>query len=104
MTYCKDIMTANPACCVPNDDVQHVSQMMRDENVGAIPVVEDHQSKKLLGIITDRDITVNVVAQGNNGDTKVRDVMTSELVTCHAQDDVHQATEAMAEHQITIKL
>jgi CBS domain-containing protein len=50
----RDMMTANPVCCVPTDSAQTVARIMCDESVGSIPVVMDQDSRKLVGVITDR--------------------------------------------------
>jgi CBS domain-containing protein len=51
-----DMLTASPVCCVPSDSAQRVAQIMCDERVGSIPVVTDQDSRKLVGVITDRDL------------------------------------------------
>jgi predicted transcriptional regulator len=56
----KEIMSANPACCTPNDSAQNAAKMMCDLNVGAVPVVADHQSRALVGMITDRDLCCSI--------------------------------------------
>lgn len=60
----KEVMSVNPACCTPNDSAQNVAKMMCDLNVGSIPVVVDHQSRALVGMITDRDLCCRVLAPG----------------------------------------
>ena len=60
----RDMMTANPICCVPTDSAQRVARIMRDESVGSIPVVMDQESRRLVGGITDRDLCCSVVADG----------------------------------------
>ena len=101
MKKCNEVMTKNPVCCLPNDMVAKVAQLMKHENVGSIPVVENEQSKKLVGIVTDRDLALKIVAEGLNAkSTKVESVMTRKVVTCHAGDDLQKALDAMAEHQL----
>jgi CBS domain-containing protein len=58
----QDIMTRDPACCTPTDTVQHAARLMQEYDCGCLPVVEDQQSRRLVGIITDRDITCRSVA------------------------------------------
>jgi len=60
----KEIMSPSPACCTADDTVQNVAKMMCDMNVGSIPVVVDHQSLSLVGMITDRDLCCRVLAHG----------------------------------------
>jgi CBS domain-containing protein len=77
MKKCSDVMTRNPTCCLPTDRVSSVAQLMKTENVGSIPVVDSNQSKKLVGIITDRDMALQVVAfERDPKSTTVGDVMT----------------------------
>ena len=101
MKKCEEVMTKNPVCCLPNDTAAKVAQLMKHENVGSIPVTEDAQTKKLVGIVTDRDLALKIVAEGLDGkSTKVEAVMTRKVVTCRASDDLQKALDAMAEHQL----
>jgi CBS domain-containing protein len=101
MKKCSDVMTRDPVCCLPTDTVSKAAQMMKDEDVGSIPVVEDEQTMKLIGIVTDRDLALQVVAaERDPGSTQVEDVMTYEVITCRATDDVQKAVDAMAQHQL----
>jgi CBS domain-containing protein len=101
MKKCKDVMTQNPVCCLPTDTVSKAAQLMKDENVGSIPVIENVQNMKLIGIVTDRDLALQVVAlERNAGLTHVEDVMTYEVITCRASDDVQRAVDAMSQHQL----
>jgi CBS domain-containing protein len=98
---CKEIMTENPVCCLPGDTVDQAAQLMKDDNVGSIPVVADQKTKRLLGIITDRDLAVKVVAQARQiSAVTVEEVMTRDPVTCHADDDFQKVVEAMEKHQV----
>ena len=101
MKKCSDVMTQNPVCCLPTDSVSKAAQLMKAENVGSIPVIEDEQTMKLIGIVTDRDLAVQVVApERDAGSTQVSDVMTYEVVSCRASDDVQKAVDAMSQHQL----
>jgi CBS domain-containing protein len=96
---CGDLMTDNPTCCLPSDTVVAATQIMRDENVGSVPVVDDQQ--RLLGIITDRDVALRIVAaERDPGGTMVQEVMTRDPVACRADDDVQRALDLMAQHQL----
>jgi len=98
---CSEVMTKDPNCCVPTDTAVEAAQLMKSENVGPIPIVNNKDEKKLEGIITDRDLVVNLVAEGRDPrDTRVSDVMTSGVKTCRANDDVKDAIELMEEYQI----
>ena len=101
MKKCKDVMTQDPACCLPDELVIDVAQLMLDEDVGSVPVIEDEGTKKLIGIVTDRDLALKVVAEGRDPkSTKVADVMTRQVVTCYADDSLQKALDAMSEHQL----
>jgi len=101
MKKCNEVMTKTPACCLPTDSVSNAAQLMKKENVGSIPVIENEQTKKLLGIVTDRDLAVQVVAKGLDAKlTKVADVMTHKVITCRTDEDIQKAVDAMSEHQL----
>lgn len=101
MKKCHEVMTKGLFCCLSNDGVEKAAMIMQRENVGAIPVIESEQTKKLVGIVTDRDLALKVIAGGLDPQrTKVNAVMTHTVVTCHADDDLQQALNAMAEHQL----
>jgi CBS domain-containing protein len=74
---------------------------MANEDVGSVPIVDSHQSKKLTGIVTDRDLTLKVVAAGRDTrSTRVEDVMTRNPMTCRPQDDLQSALDTMAQMQV----
>jgi len=101
MKKCSEVMTKDPVCCLPNDMVADVAELMNSGNIGSIPVIENEQTKKLIGIVTDRDLTLKIVAKGLDAkSTKVEAVMTRTVVTCLAADDLQKALDAMAEHQL----
>jgi CBS domain-containing protein len=95
----QDLMTTNPACCTPSSSVREAAQLMRDHDCGCIPVVEG-DSKRLLGVLTDRDVACRCVAEGKSPDTSVRDVMTSNPQCCHPEDDVAAVEQIMIEAQV----
>jgi CBS domain-containing protein len=101
MTTCGDVMTRNLVVAQPDDPVAKVAQQMKEWDVGPIPIVEDTVAKKLLGIVTDRDLAMKVVAEGKDPNTtKVREVMTEDVVTCGENDDIQETMEAMSQHQL----
>jgi CBS domain-containing protein len=101
MKKCSELMTKNPVCCLPNDSVAKAAELMKSENIGSIPVIENEQNQKLVGIVTDRDLALKVVAKVLDArSTKVDAVMTHEVVTCLADDDLQKALDAMAEHKL----
>jgi CBS domain-containing protein len=98
---CNEVMTKNPVCCLPTDMVAKAAQLMKSENIGSIPVIENEQTEKLVGIVTDRDLALRIVAEGRDAkSTNVETVMTRKVVTCRSDDDLQKALDAMAEHQL----
>jgi len=98
---CKEIMTKDPVCCLPDDEVQKAAKLMKDENVGVIPIIEDEETKGLLGIVTDRDLALRVVAENRDIiSTRIKDVMTTGAVSCQPDDDLQKALEAMEKNQV----
>ncbi len=101
MRKCEKVMTTKIVCCLPGDTVVKAAQLMKRENVGAIPVIENQQTQKLVGIVTDRDLALKIVAAGRDAkSTQVGAVMTRKVVTCHPEDDLQKALDAMSEHQL----
>jgi CBS domain-containing protein len=101
MKKCEEVMTKNPVCCLPGDNVVKVAEMMKKTNIGSIPVIENEQTRKLVGIVTDRDLAMKIVAEGRDAkSTKVEAVMTHKVVTCRAEDDFQKALAAMSEYQL----
>lgn len=101
METCRDVMTKNPICALRKDTVVMVAQIMKERDIGPVPVVSDTTSRTLIGIVTDRDLTLKVVATGHDpNNILAEDVMTKDVVTCRADDDVQTALDAMAKHQL----
>lgn len=101
MKKCNEVMTKNPVCCVPSDPVSKVAQLMKGKDCGAVPIIENEQTKKLVGIVTDRDLALRIVAEGRDPkSTKAEEVMTRKIVTVHAEDDLQKALDAMAGHKL----
>src|SRR5512133_2985345 len=99
MKKCNEVMTKYPICCLPTDSVAKAAELMKSGNIGSIPVIENEQSQKLVGIVTDRDLALKIVAEGRDAkSTKVEAVMTHKVITCQADDDLQKALTAMAEH------
>lgn len=90
------VMTQNPACCTPNSSLTEVARLMVENDCGEIPVVEDMMSRKLAGVITDRDIATRVVAQGrNSADAKASDCMTTPALAVTADTSLEDCCEVM---------
>jgi CBS domain-containing protein len=91
-------MTSNPCTIDADKSVAYAAKMMREEDVGLAPVVE---AERLVGMLTDRDITIRVVAEGKDPDqVRVRDVASSQLITVGPQQDLDEALRMMAKHQV----
>lgn len=91
-------MTKNVATVSPNQTVQEAAQIMHQKNIGALPVVENGQ---VIGMITDRDITLRTSAQGKDpASVRVSEVMTNRVVTGTPNMSVQEAANVMAQHQI----
>ena len=96
----EEIMTKDPACCMPDSKLHEVAQLMADRDVGQIPVV-DSASRKPVGVVTDRDITVRAVARGRNPlDLTVRDVMSSPAVTTTPDANLEDAARMLEERRL----
>ena len=97
----QDIMTRNPACVTPDATVREAAQVMLREEVGMVPVVESVGGRRLIGVVTDRDIAIRCIAEGRDSSTRVRDVMSaSDLATCTQNDDVDSLMDAMREEKV----
>jgi len=94
----KDVMTSNPCTVDADKSVAYAAKMMRDEDVGLAPIVE---GDKLIGMLTDRDIAIRVVAEGRNPDqVTVREVASQQVVKIDPQQDLDEALRIMAKHQV----
>ena len=94
----RDLMTANPRTVTSDQMVVDAAKIMREIDTGIVPIVE---GDKLVGVVTDRDITIEVVAQGKDPQsTKVTDVASRDLVTIDPQQNLDEAMRLMAEHQV----
>lgn len=101
MKKCRDVMTKDVVCCTADTSVSEVARMMKTEDIGPMLIVDNEQSKTLVGIVTDRDIVVKSIADGQDPrNTQVGDVMSKKLVTVHPDDDVEVAMKAMAQFQL----
>jgi CBS domain-containing protein len=96
-----ELMTKKPACATPDMDLSKVARMMDEYKVGSIPVVENKDTLKLIGMITDRDIVTRTVAQGKNPlELNVKAIMSSPVVSVKSEDDVREVARLMQQHMI----
>jgi CBS domain-containing protein len=95
------IMTKEPVCCSPCDTVQSVSQLMKQYDVGALPVVADGMSRHLMGIITDRDLCISAMVQGKDPrTTTIAEYFTRNPITCSVDDPVEICEQKMKRYRI----
>ncbi|HEX8226234.1 MAG TPA: CBS domain-containing protein [Allosphingosinicella sp.] len=92
-----EFMTQDVETVTPDQPIQEAAQFMLRADAGAMPVSE---GDKLIGMVTDRDITVRAVAEGRGPDTPVRDVMTEDLVYCFDDDEAEDVAIKMSDAQV----
>jgi CBS domain-containing protein len=94
----REAMTSNPCSIDTHKSVAYAAKMMRDEDVGIAPIVEGN---RLVGVLTDRDIAVRVVAEERDpNEVKVEEVASRDLVTLDPEEDLDEALRLMARHQV----
>jgi CBS domain-containing protein len=99
--HIQDIMTRDPASVTPEATVREAAQIMLREEVGIVPVVASISDRRLVGVLTDRDIVIRCVAEGRDTGCQVRDAMSSgELATCSQDADVESLMEAMRTEKV----
>jgi CBS-domain-containing membrane protein len=94
-------MTPNPVCCLTTDSAQTVAGLLRKHNVGSMPVVTDHESRKLIGIITDRDLCCSVVANDVNArSTAIENFFSRNPAACREGENLDRCERLMQERQV----
>lgn len=97
----KDVMTADPACCTADSSLQEVAKLMVDHDCGEIPVVASKETRKPIGVITDRDIVVRSVAKGNNPlDLTAADCMSEPCVTVTPEMSIEECGNILEANKI----
>jgi CBS domain-containing protein len=96
----RELMSAQPACCTPEATIQEAARLMRECDCGCIPVVDDKQSNRLVGVITDRDIACRCTAEGKGPKTPVKEAMTQDPKCCGPEDEVELVERIMIEEQV----
>lgn len=98
MTTVREVMTKDVKACAPHDPITAAAKLMRDINCGSVPVCQEN---RVMGMITDRDIVLNCVADGKDSNTvHCHDCMTKDVITCSPDTDIHECARMMADHQI----
>jgi len=94
----RDIMTKDPVCLRRDDTARRAAEVMRDSDCGVIPIVDEN--RRVIGIVTDRDLAIRAVAAGKSADVKIGEVMTPAAHCCSADDDLRDVERKMADLQI----
>lgn len=97
MQQLKDVMSYDVQVISPEATLQEAAARMRDAGCGMLPVGEND---RMIGAVTDRDITVRAVAEGKGGDTLVREVMSEDVIWCYEDDTVEKGAEMMSQCQV----
>ena len=97
----QEIMTKDPDCCLPKDSVQKAAKIMKIIDAGVVPVVASGLNQKVIGIVTDRDLCLGVIAEGRDPATAmVEECMTGKVIICRPNDELQHAVRLMEENQI----
>ena len=96
--HVRDVMTANPECVSEKDSLRDVARIMKDQDTGVVPVVD---GKKIIGLITDRDIVVRGLAEGKNlENARVNEIMTRSIRSVREDASVNEALQLMSSAEI----
>jgi CBS domain-containing protein len=93
----RDVMTPNPRTVTPGDSIQSAARIMRDEDTGAVPVVDNGRP---VGIVTDRDIVIRAVADGGQPNRPVGDIVSDSIVCATPEMSTREASQLMSDHQV----
>ena len=98
----QEVMTPNPMCCMPEDTSTRAARIMRELNVSIVPVVKSPTNHKLVGVVTDRDLCLGVVAMDQHPQTvPVQQCMTTNnMIACQPDEDIQRAADLMEEHRV----
>ncbi len=94
----RDIMTRDPQCLRREDTARRAAEVMRDSDCGIIPVIDE--GRRVIGVITDRDLAIRAIAAGKGPDTRLNELMTPNARCCAADDDLRDVERKMAELQV----
>lgn len=96
-----DAMTRHPVCCHADDTAQTVAKLLRDADVGCIPVIANDNFRRLEGIVTDRDLCCSIVAEGLDPTaTSIRAFIKQAPITCRGEQSLDSCERLMQVHQI----
>jgi CBS domain-containing protein len=96
-----DVMTHDAVCCIRTTSAMNAVGMLRKFDIGFLPVIDDLWTRKLIGVVTDRDLCLAVLGEPHDPTlTTVEDCMATDLVTCTPDMEIPEILARMAEHQI----
>jgi CBS domain-containing protein len=104
MSCCSDVMKPIEAssCCTPKDTAAHAARAIRDSGCGCAPVVANKGSRKLVGVVTERDVCCEVAANDRRAsDVRVEEIMRPSSACCRADEPVEEAQRKLNEHRAT---
>jgi CBS domain-containing protein len=93
----QEAMTSNPTTIEPSTSAREAARLLKSEDVGSLPIVE---GDRLVGIVTDRDLALRILAEGKDAETPVSEIASKDLVTIDPQQSLEEAARLMAEHQL----
>jgi len=97
----REIMSRDPACCVLSDSAQTVAKILCERNIGSMSLVDDQQSRKLVGMITDLDLCCSVIAQGlDPKTTQIEKLISFPPMSCRDGENIETCERLMQEHQV----
>src|SRR5262249_45246678 len=101
------VMTRNPVCCIPSDTAQVAALIMKRVDTGIVPVVDNERDRKPVGLVTDRDLCMAVIALDETSadgpdpmDVALERYMTTKVVSCSPEDNLDRALELMKDNQV----
>jgi CBS domain-containing protein len=90
-------LMSDAKCCRESDTANDCAKLMRDDNIGFVPICD--QAQKPIGAITDRDLTIRVLAEGRSADQQLGGIMTRDVISCRTGDDADQVARLMRDHR-----
>jgi len=93
----REVMTTNPRCVSPNDSIQMAARIMKEEDTGVVPIVDNGRA---VGVVTDRDIVIRAIADGGQPNKPVREICSQDLVCATPDMSTREATKIMSERQV----